>query len=87
MEPPPPCGDGRCRARWPGCGWHGYRTLEGVLRRLAQGNDLGQQPLAFMVGSGVYTAQLAAQRGLCKPEQCDLIRPAQPLPALWQWLG
>jgi len=54
------------------------RTLEGVLRRLAQGNDLGQQPLAFMVGSGVYTAQLAAQRGLCKPDQCDMFAQLNP---------
>ncbi len=54
------------------------RTLESVLRRLAQGNDLGQQPLAFMVGSGVYTAQLATQRGLCKPEQCDMFAQLNP---------
>lgn len=54
------------------------RTLESVLRRLAHGNDLGQQPLAFMVGSGTYTAQLAAQRGLCKPEQCDLFAQLNP---------
>lgn len=54
------------------------RTLEAVLRRLAQGNDLGQQPLTFMVGSGTYTAQLAAQRGLCKPEQCDLFAQLNP---------
>ena len=54
------------------------RTLESVLRRLAQGNDLGQQPLAFMVGSGVYTAQLAAQRGLCKPDQCDVFAQLNP---------
>ncbi|MBM5801211.1 MAG: hypothetical protein FJ077_10345 [Cyanobacteria bacterium K_DeepCast_35m_m2_023] len=54
------------------------RTLESVLRRLAQGNDLGQQPLAFMVGSGTYTAQLAAQRGLCKPDQCDMFAQLNP---------
>ena len=45
------------------------RILDAVLRCLAQGNDLGPQPLAFMVGSGVYTAQLAAQRRLCKLRQ------------------
>lgn len=54
------------------------RTLEAELQRLAQGNDLDQQPLAFMVGSGTYTAQLAAQRGLCKPEQCDLFAHLNP---------
>lgn len=54
------------------------RTLEAVLRRLAQGNDLGQQPLAFMVGSGSYTAQLAFQRGLCKPDQCDMFAQLNP---------
>ena len=54
------------------------RTLEAVLQRLAQGNDLGHQPLAFMVSSGTYTAQLAAQRGLCKPEQCDMFAQLNP---------
>jgi hypothetical protein len=49
-----------------------------VLRRLSQGNDLGKQPLHFMVGSGSYTAQLAAQRGLCKPEQCDMFAQLNP---------
>jgi hypothetical protein len=54
------------------------RTLDAVLRRLSQGNDLGNQPLHFMVGSGGYTAQLAAQRGLCKPEQCDMFAQLNP---------
>lgn len=54
------------------CRTAGVRTLEAVLRRLAHGNDLGDQPLTFMVASGIYTAQLAAQCGLCKPEQCDI---------------
>lgn len=54
------------------------RTLELVLRRLSQGNDLGDQPLHFMVGSGGYTAQLAAQRGLCKPEQCEAFAQLNP---------
>ena len=36
------------------------RTLAAVLRRLSQGNDLGDQPLHFMVASGTYTAQYAA---------------------------
>lgn len=54
------------------------RTLDAVLRRLSQGNDLGHQPLSFMVGSGSYTAQLAAQRGLCKPEQCDMFAQLNP---------
>lgn len=54
------------------------RTLEAVLRRLSQGNDLGHQPLSFMVSSGSYTAQLAAQRGLCKPEQCDMFAQLNP---------
>jgi hypothetical protein len=67
-----------------GAGWLAHRppeevrTLDAVLRRLAQANDLGQQPLAFMVGSGSYTAHLAAQRGLCKPEQCDLFAQLNP---------
>jgi Zn-dependent protease with chaperone function len=67
-----------------GAGWLAHRppeevrTLDAVLRRLAQANDLGQQPLAFMVGSGSYTAYLAGQRGLCKPEQCDLFAQLNP---------
>lgn len=54
------------------------RTLEAVMRRLSHGNDLGRQPLFFMVGSGSYTAQLAEQRGLCKPDQCDLFAQLNP---------
>lgn len=54
------------------------RTLESVLRRLSRGNDLGRQPLTFMVSSGSATAQLAAQRGLCKPEQCDVFAQLNP---------
>jgi hypothetical protein len=54
------------------------RALAVVLRRLSQGNDLGDQPLHFMVGSGSYTAQLAEQRGLCKPEQCDMFAQLNP---------
>ena len=48
------------------------RTLDTVLRRLSRGNDLGSQPLAFMVASGSYTAQLARERGLCKLNQCQM---------------
>ena len=48
------------------------RTLETVLQRLSHGNNLGDQPLQFMVASGTTTAQLAAQRGFCKPDQCDV---------------
>lgn len=54
------------------------RTLEAVLRRLSRGNNLGDQPLTFMVASGSYTAQLATQRGLCKPEQCDMFAQLNP---------
>jgi Zn-dependent protease with chaperone function len=54
------------------------RKLETVLRRLSQGNDLGTQPINFMVGSGSYTAQLAEQRGLCQPEQCDMFAQLNP---------
>ena len=66
-----------------GCsGWHQvpseYLTLQRVLQRLAQGNDLGTQPIAFMVGSGTYTAQLAQQRGLCKPDQCEFFAQLNP---------
>ena len=48
------------------------QTLEAVLHRLSHGNNLGDQPLQFMVASGTYSAQLAAQRGFCKPDQCDV---------------
>ena len=54
------------------------RTLESVLRRLSRGNDLGSQPIAFMVASGSYTAQLAEQRGLCKPDQCQMFAQLNP---------
>lgn len=54
------------------------RTLEAVLQRLSRGNDLGDQPISFMVASGGYTAQLAEQRGLCKGERCDLFAQLNP---------
>jgi hypothetical protein len=54
------------------------RTLETVLQRLSHGNNLGDQPLQFMVASGTYTAQLAAQRGFCKPDQCDVFAQLNP---------
>lgn len=55
-----------------------YRTLEAVVRRLSQGNDLGRQPIAFMIGAGTYTADLAQQRGLCKPERCEFFAQLDP---------
>jgi hypothetical protein len=54
------------------------RTLKGVLQRLSHGNDLGDQPISFMVVSGSTTAELAAQRGLCKPDACDLFAQLNP---------
>jgi len=54
------------------------QTLEDVLLRLARGNDLGDQPIAFMVGSGSYTSYLAEQRGFCKPDQCDMFAQLNP---------
>lgn len=54
------------------------QTLKAVVERLSRGNDLGTQPIAFMVGSGSYAAYLAQQRGLCKPEQCDLFAQLNP---------
>lgn len=54
------------------------RTLQAVVERLNRGNNLGLEPVAFMVGSGSYTAQLAQQRGLCKSEQCDAFAQLNP---------
>ena len=54
------------------------RTLQAVLERLSRSNDLGTQPIAFMVGAGTYTAQLAEQRGLCKQESCDFYAQLDP---------
>lgn len=54
------------------------RTLENVLRRLSRGNDLGSQPIAFMVASGSFAAQLAESRGLCKPDQCQMFAQLNP---------
>lgn len=53
-------------------------TLKRVVERLSRGNDLGTQPIAFMVGSGSYAAYLAEQRGLCKPDQCELFAQLNP---------
>ena len=60
--------------RWPS----EVQTLKNVLERLSQGNNLGDQPMNFMVASGSYTAQLAQQRGLCKPDQCDMFAQLNP---------
>ena len=49
-----------------------------VVERLSHGNNLGRQPIAFMVGSGSYAAYLAQQRGLCKPDQCELFAQLNP---------
>lgn len=57
---------------------HEVRTLKRVVERLSRGNDLGTQPIAFMVGSGSYAAYLAEQRGLCKPDQCELFAQLNP---------
>ena len=54
------------------------QTLQAVVERLGQGNNLGRQPIAFMVGSGSYAAYLAQQRGLCKPDQCELFAQLNP---------
>ena len=54
------------------------RTLQAVLERLNHGDNLGREPLAFMVGSGSYTAHLAQQRGLCKEDACDAFAQLNP---------
>jgi hypothetical protein len=54
------------------------QTLQAILERLSHGNDLGSQPINFMVSSGSYSAQLAEQRGLCKPEQCEMFAQLNP---------
>jgi len=55
-----------------------YRTLEAVVRRLSQGNNLGSQPISFMIGAGTYTADLAQERGLCKPDRCAFFAELNP---------
>ena len=54
------------------------RTLQAVLNSLSRGNNLGNEPVAFMVGSGGYTAQLAEQRGLCKANRCEFFTQLNP---------
>lgn len=54
------------------------QTIQSVLERLSHGNNLGEKPINFMVASGSYTAQLAQQRGLCKPDQCDMFAQLNP---------
>jgi len=53
-------------------------TLQAVLERLSRSNDLGSQPIHVMVSAGSTAAQLAEQRGLCKPQQCDLFAQLNP---------
>jgi hypothetical protein len=54
------------------------QTLQEVVQRLGRGNNLGKQPISFMVASGGYAAYLAQQRGLCKPNQCELFTQLNP---------
>lgn len=54
------------------------RTLEAIVQRLGQSNDLGSQPLSFMVASGTTAAQLAQERGLCKPDECEFFAHLNP---------
>lgn len=54
------------------------QTLEAILTRLSRGNDLGRQPISFMVGSGTYTARLAQQLGACKNDECELFAQLNP---------
>jgi hypothetical protein len=54
------------------------QTLQAVVERLGRGNDLGRQPIIFMMGSGGYSSFLAQQRGLCKPDQCELFDQLNP---------
>ena len=55
-----------------------YRRLEAVVQRLGRGNNLGSQPISFMIGAGTYTADLAQERGLCKPERCEFFAQLNP---------
>ena len=54
------------------------RTLEHILKKLSRGNNFGNQPIAFMVASGNYASHLAQQRGLCKPDECDMFTQLNP---------
>jgi Zn-dependent protease with chaperone function len=54
------------------------QTLQSVLKRLSHGNNMGDQPINFMIASGSYTAQLAQARGLCKQDQCDMFSQLNP---------
>lgn len=54
------------------------RQLKQVVRRLAAHNDLGKQPLSFSIDAGLYAAQLAEERGLCKEEHCDFFAQLSP---------
>ena len=55
-----------------------YQSMEAIVDRLASGNALGKQPLNFAVTSGIYSAQLAVQRGLCKEDRCDMFVTLNP---------
>lgn len=54
------------------------QTLQAVVERLSRSNDLGRQPIIFMMGSGEYSSFLAQQRGLCKPDQCEMFNQLNP---------
>jgi len=55
-----------------------YRALQQAIDRLAEHNDLGQQPLSFSISAGSTAANLAEERGLCKQDRCDFFAQLNP---------
>jgi hypothetical protein len=55
-----------------------YRELLLAVQRIASHNALGKQPQAFTITAGSMAAQLAEQRKLCQPDQCEFFSLLDP---------
>lgn len=49
-----------------------------AVQRIASHNALGKQPQAFTITAGSMAAQLAEQRKLCQPDQCEFFSLLDP---------
>ena len=55
-----------------------YQDIREIVNRLAENNDLGNQPIIFTITPGTYAISVASGMGLCKDESCDYYAQLNP---------
>lgn len=55
-----------------------YKIIESVVRRLAEYNDFGKNPIGFTINNGSMALVLAEHRGYCTGEACDFFAQLNP---------